>query len=398
MKIINFVFVSLLLISNNLFSQKDVLSVLRKNNLSEFNAIKFNTSDYLFGYPKPNSTDVNIGFYWNAGKRINFEIRSIQQLNEFKNFDSLFIDIRKNIKLFTDSFRNDAQSHRIDYVINYGSSSQFRVIDNSEKPNSFTNQNGELMQLKVDMDTLRIKINMTNSPKIFYNTVDNKKEEYIEPIVIQFIVKNLSDIEYFSENVINDCLKRTKEDIGKYLTDDYKFKRLGSFNFTYDMNSNPITLLSPSQTKEIRREYSRENSVAIISFSTSFQYLKGQPISSLSFGCVFPLKNSLGKIGIKTTNLFQFDRDLLGNSKLNMFNFFELSYRKDKRETVENKLIVQNGLSFGYLLRKSSDFLKPNTFYVGLPSAKYSIVQLRPELYFSKGYWEPSIKLTLFGF
>jgi hypothetical protein len=388
-----------MLISNFAFSQKDVFDVLRNNNLSDYNAIKFNTSDYLFGYPKPNTADVNIGFYWNAGKRINFEISNIQQLNEFKNFDSLFLDVRRSIKLFTDSFKNDALTHRIDYVINYGASSQFRVINNVYKPNSYTNINGELMQLKVDMDTLRIKINLTNSPKTFYNSMEHEKVEYIEPIVIQFILKNLSDIESFSENVISSCVKRTSEDIGKYLTSEYKFKRLGSFNFTYNMNSNPITLLSPSKPNDIRRTYTKENSMGILSFSTSVQFLKGQPVSSLTFGVTFPLKNKLQKIGFKGTNYFQFDKDILGNSKFNMFNFIELSYRKDKIESENNKVMIKSELSVGYLLRKSSDFFKPNTFYIGLPYVKFGgAVDLRPEFYFSKGYWEPSIKLSLFRF
>jgi hypothetical protein len=82
-----------------------------------------------------------------------------------------------------------------------------------------------------------------------------------------------------------------------------------------------------------------------------------------------------------------------------MFNFIELSYRKDKIESENNKVTIKNELSVGYLLRKSSDFLKPNTFYIGLPYIKFGgAVDLRPELYFSKGYWEPSIKLTLFRF
>lgn len=399
MKTKPFVLFLLMLISNFAFSQKDVFDVLRNNNLSDYNAIKFNTSDYLFGYPKPNTADVNIGFYWNAGKRINFEISNIQQLNEFKNFDSLFLDVRRSIKLFTDSFKNDALTHRIDYVINYGASSQFRVINNVDKPNSYTNINGELMQLKVDMDTLRIKINLTNSPKTFYNSMEHEKVEYIEPIVIQFILKNLSDIEFFSENVISSCVKRTSEDIGKYLTSEYKFKRLGSFNFTYNMNSNPITLLSPSKPNDIRRTYTKENSMGILSFSTSVQFLKGQPVSSLTFGVTFPLKNKLQKIGFKGTNYFQFDKDILGNSKFNMFNFIELSYRKDKIESENNKVMIKSELSVGYLLRKSSDFFKPNTFYIGLPYVKFGgAVDLRPEFYFSKGYWEPSIKLSLFRF
>ncbi len=257
------------------------------------------------------------------------------------------------------------------------------------------------MQLKVDMDTLRIKINLTNSPKTFHNSMEHEKVEYIEPIVIQFILKNLSDIESFSENVISSCVKRTSEDIGigKYLTSEYKFKRLGSFNFTYNMNSNPITLLSPSKSNYIRRTYYKDNSLGVISFSNSLQYLKGQPISSFSFGIIFPLSNNLQKIGLKTTNYFQFDKDILGNSKLNMFNFIELSYRKDKIESENNKVMIKSELSVGYLLRKSSDFFKPNTFYIGLPYVKFGgAVDLRPEFYFSKGYWEPSIKLTLFRF
>ena len=92
MKTKHFVLFLLMLISNSSFSQKElVFDVLRNNSLSDYNAIKFNTSDYLFGYPKPNTADVNIGFYWSSGKRINFEISNIQQLNEFKNFDSLFL-------------------------------------------------------------------------------------------------------------------------------------------------------------------------------------------------------------------------------------------------------------------------------------------------------------------
>lgn len=398
MKTKPFVFFLLMLISNSTFSQKEVLDVLRNNSLSDYNAIKFNTSDYLFGYPKPNTANVNIGFYWSSGKRINFEISNIQQLNEFKNFDSLFLEVRKNIKLFTDSFKNDALTHRIDYVVNYGASSQFRVINNIDKPNSYTNVNGELMQLKVDMDTLRIKINLTNSPKTFYNSKDNEKVEYVEPIVIQFILKNLSDIESFSENVISSCVKKTSEDVGKYLTSEYRFKRFGSFNFTYNMNSNPITLLSPSKANDIRRT-DKDNDIGILSFSTSVQFLKGQPVSSLTFGVIFPLKNKLQKIGFKGTNYFQFDKDILGNSKLNMFNFIELSYRKDKVESTDNRITIKNELSFGYLSKWSSNFLKPNTFYIGLPYVKFGgVVQLRPELFFSKGYFEPSIKLTLFGF
>ena len=400
MKIRNFVFVSLILISNNLFSQKDVLSVTRKNSLSEFKAVNLNTSEYLFGYPKPNTSDVNIGFFWNSGKRINFELCNIQQLNEFEYFDSLFIDVKKNIKVFVDSFKNDAYTHRIDYVINYGSSSQFRVVDNILTSNSYTNLNGELMQLKVDMDTLRIKINMTNYSKKIYSAVEDKPIEYIEPIVIQFILKNIADIETISEKIISECLTRAKEDVGKYLNDNYRDKRLGNFNFTYNMNTNPITLLSPTKPNQIRRTYIDENFVGLFGVSYSLQFLKGQPISSFILGGVFPLKNPLHKIGYKSINYFVFERSISGNTKLNNYNFFELSYRKDKAKNVDNNNFIGiNEYSFGVLLKRSSDFFQKNTFYFGLPYAKFGrYLNLRPELYFSDDYVEPSIKLTLFGF
>ena len=213
------------------------LTVFSNAQLSNFNNLRSNTEDQLFGSPKPYTTPVNFTFVNNQNKavKIYIEMYAIHQLNNLPNLDSILTEAKQNLSYFVDSFKNDAIARSIDYLVVPNMAPQFRINNNNPNATNFTFKNNELVELKVNSDTLRIKLHTTNLLDVFkkYTPEGLTIGQQNFPFVISIIVNNLADIQSLPDTLLANCIRRIRKDANHYLNEKAEANYFSKFNAIY---------------------------------------------------------------------------------------------------------------------------------------------------------------------
>ena len=356
----------------------------------------YNRADFLYNYPKPGAGKASFFFYGlNNSSRLIIDLINIKQVKYLPNLDSLVNSIKPNLRLLADSFKNDAFSRRIDYIVN-GRYPQIKISNHDKEPQQFVVKEGLLNQLKTDQDTIRIKAYMEvekedvlSSDMRYYPS--NKPE--LQPYFIMIVLNNCADLFQLPENSLQACVikLRTELNAAYIATADPKAK----YNASFKMSTNKM--FSPGKLKWIKNPGSVQELVPNI--YAGLQYTSGTFVPSFSAGLRYTFANrqfSIKRIYTMWEPHFFFSKDLLNHTITDRNDFITLRYISIENSKKEPFDFVGN-VSLGYLIRKQGNWFEPNTFKVGIPGVRSGWLQLEPEFFFHdflKGV-SPSIKLTI---
>lgn len=128
-----------------------------------------NRTESLFENPPPGKSNARFTFYLSNNIRIFLELEYISQLEQLPNLDSL---VGKTIALLNplaDSLKEDGIVRRVDVVMT-DAIPKIRIVSHPQFSNTYTIKDDELMQLKVNQDTIRI-IGLSKS-RVKWNVMD----------------------------------------------------------------------------------------------------------------------------------------------------------------------------------------------------------------------------------
>jgi len=259
----------------------------------------------------------------------------------------------------------------------------FRVITHTDKPRAYTRMDNELVLVKVDQDTLRIK---------FY-------EEKGQASYINLLLNNISDI----KNLPPNAGKRSLELIHTALEKNYKAPIKNNPRHAYYAVFNLETgaLVSP-KTDNYHAIRSGSDQLEITLFKPSLAYARGQVFTGFSFGAdvnYFKTRGPKGfRIGVGMYWEPQFSFRNNPSSGIQSFrnDFLTLRIRETPEKPYANFELLTT-LSVSYLIRRSGDFFEKNTFKLGLPGVASGRLHLEPELYFNDFFKNvsPGIRLSM---
>jgi len=372
--------------------------------ISNFNNLRSNTEDQLFGSPKPYSTPVNFTFVNNQNKavKIYIEMYAIHQLNNLPNLDSILTEAKQNLSYFVDSFKNDAIARRVDYLAIPEIAPQFRINNNIPNGTNFTFKNKDLVELKVNSDTLRIKFYTLNNLDVFKKYTPNglDKGEQNFPFVINIVVNNLADIKALPDTILANCIDIIRKDAKRYLTSS-PFDQIANFSAAYDMKSVNSTPLGLNKIKR-KNNYLGQKDQLELGANFGFRFLSGVPVPYAALGLLFHDRQFIYSLAYEYNSFYS--KDNLNRMTISSNDFLSIGVSQALKNKNLNEFHIVPTFSFGKLIKRGGDWLPVDTYRFGMPAIQYGYLQFQPELYCgkyegqSKSYVMPSIKFSIYNF
>lgn len=339
-------------------------------------------SQTVFSPTEPGKQQCNY-FVWLPEKnRIWFDLTWAYHLAMLPNVDSVIRRTANLLEPLLDSFTTDGWVRRIEVDLTQ-EPALFRVITHMDKPNAFTRMEGEVVQVKMDQDTVRIKVLKEKS----YNSY------------INLLVNNIADI----KNLPTDAGERSRALITQAVEKNYKSPIAPKARHTYYAVFNLETgaMVSPD-SKNFHAIRSGSDHLEITLLKPSLSYARGNAFTAFSFGAAFNYAKTNGingsrlGIGIYWEPQFSFRSDSAGKVQSSRNDFLTLRFEERPNKALGNFELLST-LSVGYLIRRSGNYFEKNTFRLGLPGVATGRLQIEPELYFNDFFKNvsPGIRLSL---
>ncbi len=352
-----------------------------------------NRSESIFDNPPPGKSNAHFIFYLSKNIRIGLEFEYISQLEQLPDLDSLVKVAASMLDPLSDSLKADGVVRRVDIVLT-DIIPKIRLISHPEFTNTYTIKDQELMQLKINQDTIRI-IGLSKS-RAAWNVMDvnGKKSIQLRPSLfsVTIITNNISDIATIEPDALQKCVTSLQQKVEKF----YKRDKLNSPSYNYRASFNMLTgkMFSPINDTYIPTGY--EKISPILGFSLTA--VRGSITPSIQGGFAFNTGNNYFNNSFRfyVERQFFFSRD--ASNKLttdpNIFGVIQLTQTEKNRSG--NNLYFAGNLSIGYLVSRKGNWYEPSTLRIGLPVLKNKHISIEPQLVFN-GWFKnlsPSIKFS----
>lgn len=379
-------------------------SCVLKAQITNIRYTRFKTEEQLFGNTSLYTTPVNFTFVNNQNKavKISFEMYAIHQLINLPNLDSILNEAKQNLSYFVDSFKNDAIVRSIDYLVLTKMAPQFKINNNNYNSANFTLKNNELVELKINSDTLRIKLYTLNNINAFktYPPEGLAKGDQNFPFYINIIVNNLNDIKNLPDTILTDCIKRIRKDVDHYLNEKSEANYFSHYNAVYNMKNGIITPLGTN--KSIRGTYLGPHNQLELGMNYGFRFLSGAPVTHIAVGLLLREHQMVYSLTYELNGFYS--KDNLNRMTLSQNNFLSIGFAKSQKNKNLNEFHIVPSMSIGKLIHREGDWLPENTYRFGWPAVAFGSLHFQPELYFGKFEGQkaqtimPAIKFSIYNF
>jgi hypothetical protein len=321
------------------------------------------------------------------GNTMQVAFGKMEDLNYFKNVDSLIKIFFRDISLLKDTLDEEAIAKRIDFIAVANGNNKIRVQLYKPMGASFMVSQGEAASLKLEQDTVNFIVAI---PYIVQNRF-RKSVEAIRYCQLSFFVNQLSDLKNIVEGKLQEKITNIQKDVKEA---DWTKRKDGT---TYVQDFDPtIYAKKPAGYTVDRTDY--------LAFreSANLQNYKNYFVPSFSLGASVFFSNGYTKrdIGIVWEPSFIFGKNTSGSLTTFRNDFLTLSYGQGRVVAGGSKseTTLQTSFSLGYLIKRAGDYYDKNTFRLG--AGQLSLfdgkTKIEPVLYFNnffKGV-TPGIRLV----
>lgn len=306
------------------------------------------------------------------GNKLQIELRDIKDLNRLGNPDSLLRMFLGDIQLLKDSLSDELSSKRIDYITDSAGRKKIRVQQFKPKGSNFIVDHGDLASLKLEQDT----VNFLTTFSYYAKYTLRKGFTDISHYRITFFVNQLSDLNNYLDGSLNKKLTVLKKNVKSVWVNAGK----GRVNLYADR----------SISSKYREGYLSAPGVTIeFSPILNLQNYKSYFVPSFSLRGIITISNSFFKreVGIFWEPNFFFAKNIHGNLQTFRNDFLTLTLGhgniKDHDPRKESQLLAI--FSYGYLVKRSGDFLTKHTSRLG--AGQLSLFEghtkIEPAIYFN---------------
>lgn len=339
-------------------------------------------SQTIFGATEPGKQQCNF-FVWLPEKnRIWFDLTWVNHLDSLKNVDSLLQETVKLLGPLLDSFKVDSRLRRVDVDLTQ-KPALFRVTTHLEKGETYTRVENELVQVKMDQDTVRIKFLANQGGGSYLN----------------LLLNNAADLQHLPADVGGRSLQLVRNGLAKHYA-AAKGNTRHRYYAVYNLESGQLIAPDKDNYHAIR---SRNDYLAITLVKPSVAYVRGSLLTSVSLGVAFnysktlnPSWGSTHSFGLFWDPQFSFRRNAAGVFQSFRNDFLTIRFEETPNGRLSNFQLLST-LSVSYLIGRSGDLFERNTYRLGVLAAASGRLRMEPELYFNDFFKNvsPAIRVSL---
>jgi hypothetical protein len=372
---------------------KKIISVLMlvtgiNENIIAQNEAMLNNADKFFNMPTSylkRSFTVDLG----KGNKMQIELTDMEDLDKFKNIDSLLRIFLQDITPLKDSLADELASKHIDYLTDELGRKKIRIRICKPAGASFLLQQGNLSALKLEQDTVVF------SGSHLYKVTSTLLKPFTEMHYyrLSFMVNQLSDLSGFLDLNLNKKINAIQKNKNtRWVKANGDMWHIKNGDQSIYSNHQPAGYVSNTGTGDYL--------ASII--SVDFQNYKNYFVPSASLGVGLGFNNGRVKreLGLLWQPNFVFAKNTHSSLQTYRNDFITFSYKRSfiKNENSTPSFSFINGFSFGYLIRRKGDFFEKGTMRIGVGAASLlkDKISVEPVLYFNnlfKGI-TPGLKLT----
>lgn len=340
-------------------------------------------TENTFNNPRPRSLRNNFDFLLANGNRLTLEFSNITQLQSLVNVDSLVAEVWKQLAPMHDSLKKPLVNRRVDFNVS-DKGSQFRIVEHEAPGITYKYLNNELVQTKVEQDTLRIRLNTPSQ---------NVMGAIAKPYFVMLVLNNISDVENLPENGLNAGIELLRNDVAPSLAKK-QTQQYRTYYAMYDMKA--LKRISPQ--RENHFGYGSKRSLEPY-VQLGVQYLRGAwaPSSGVGLQITNGYYNSNRQMfRLYWEPYFFFSRNASNNLITERNDFITFKYN-EVRQRPNNFPTLHLNFSAGYLINRKGTWFEANSFKFALPGYAMRNVTIEPEFHFNKLFknFSPSLRLTL---
>ncbi len=345
------------------------------------NVFPNNNTEWTFNYPAPGKLQTRFEFLLSKGNKMVLELSNITQIDSVANPDSIVSKVWAALAPFMDSLSKPLASLRIDYLFT-PVDEKIRIVEYPQRADIFRIKENDITQLKVDQDTLRIKLYTKKHPLLS------------RPYFIMLILNNITDLTSLGPDELSQGIALLKNDLDQF----QKLKRNNrSFSWYYALyNVQTGKKIAPYKGNI---GFGRRNEV-IPFIPVGVQYIRGAWVPSTGVGVEWKAinGNATRYLRLYWEPLFYFSRDASNKLTTDVNSFASFKYTENTRNAATKNLIFAVNFSIGYLANSQGELFEKNTFKFSLPGFQLKNVLLEPEFVFNKFFknFSPSLKLSLY--
>jgi hypothetical protein len=352
------------------------------------------TSEWIF--VEDNHNKPTVKFEYNPIQKnigVSFEFYSLKQLKYLPNIDSIIDLIKNDLQYLSDSLKEDAITRKLEYGL-YNKPNRIRIINHTEQPTAYIVQNKELKQLKIDADTLMIKLTVFNEDSINFINYNNVKTKiaYLKPVYIKFYLRNLKDILDLKTGLVSVCLndikakneailltKRSK-DISYYGNDIFK-------NVAFE--------------KDVYRYWSikrKEKYEFIPTIGFGLQNGNGAWLPSFNFGARLTSTSEYTGTtywNLTLDNYFHFYNNANNDFSRDTYSFINLLMFQKENNQDQKGFQTQGSFGLGYLINRTGNLFDKGTFKMSFPSLTNGWLSITPEIFYKDFFKNTTLSLKL---
>lgn len=344
-------------------------------------------SENIFNSPPPGNLPVHFDFLLPNNNRMVIELRRPGQLAHLPNPDSLFRKVWADLEALKDSLSDPLSVKRVDYIVS-SSDTKIRIKHYSAPGSYFSYRDDELVQLKVDQDTLRYK-GITAIPGITDRGINVG-----DPFVIILLLNNITDVEKLSPGALQSGMDMVKKDVKE------ANEKTATYHYgVYDLRSN--RRISP--VKINRMSYGNRHGFEPY-IHVGIQYGRNSWIPTAGAGIEYyygQTRYSKYAFRLIWEPYFFFQRNNSNKLVTERQDFITLRFHNSYTHTVRsgrNTIEMNENFSFGYLIRRKGEWFEPTTFKFALPGLQVRNILAEPEFFFNKFFrnFSPSLRLLVY--
>jgi hypothetical protein len=350
---------------------------------------QYSRTDLLSEESKPlNKSKVQFDFEFANSNKMILGFSELLQVDSLPNLDSLFNVVWYDLQNFRDSINSPLSNFRIDYITSLRGKF-IKIWQYPQAVNAYQLKNGEITQLKVKQDNLRIILFTTHPSKIRVLS-----EPTYKSFSITLLLNNIADLKNLISNgsmqkaidLLKKDLEENKEGLRKNIIEQYTAH--------YDVENNMTRKSVKYSTAGLKE---KKFNFPIVQMG--LQFINGHFSNSIGAGfelVKYKTETESLKFRFLWEPYFFFQNDSVKNFQLIRNDFITFRYHYSSK--YGNRIEFNESASFGYLIRKKGNYFQPTTFKFSLPGLKSKSILLEPEFVFNKFFknFSPSLRLVYF--